>query len=43
MYADAAAQGKSPFPPGYPQPDAEVEALRRDVMEIYYERVRSKA
>ncbi len=42
MYTDAAAEGKSPFPPGFPQPDPDVEALRHQVMELYYERVRGK-
>lgn len=43
MYSDAAAQGRSPFPPGYPQPDPAVEALRRQAMDIYRERREEKA
>lgn len=42
MYSDAAAQGRSPFPPGAPQLDPAVEQLRRAALELYYERVRGK-
>jgi DNA-binding transcriptional MerR regulator len=42
MYDEATAQGIAPFPPGYPQPDPKVQALQRQVMELYYEREKSK-